>query len=99
MAGAPPSLAWAWSARGGMAGAHRLCLTLVGIHREVLEIAHDGRVERVRPHHRLAPLVAVVVPRHARRHYQVAAAHDELVALDRRVRALAVQHEAWRWAC
>ena len=80
----------------GRLGAYRLCLALVGVHREVLEIAHDRRVERVGPDDRLGPLVAVVVPGHARRDDQVAAPHDELVALDGRVGALAVEHEADR---
>src|SRR6266540_5029441 len=76
----------------GRALAHRLLLAGVGIHVEVLEVAHDGRVEPIGPDHRLGPLVAVVVPGHGRRDHQVAPPHHALVALDRGERALAVQH-------
>jgi len=66
---------------------------------QVLQEPHDLPVEDVHPNDRLGARVAVVVPRHARRHDQVAWLHRASLAVDRRVGALATQHEpnrAWR---
>jgi hypothetical protein len=60
------------------------------------EKAQQRDVQTVEPDDRLLAEVAVVVPSPGGRDDEVAAAHRRALAIDRRVRALAVEHEAQR---
>ncbi len=53
-------------------------------------------VEHVEPDHRLLGRIAVIVRSPVRRDHEIAAAHDGLLALDRGVSAIAVEHETDR---
>ena len=61
-----------------------------------LEIDEQRQVERIEPDHRAFAVMAVVVPRAARREDQVAALHHALLAVDDRVGAFAFDHDARR---
>ena len=57
---------------------------------------HRRHVEHVEPEHRLLRRIAVIVRRPARGDDEVAGRHEGLLALDRGICALAVEHEADR---
>ena len=61
-----------------------------------VEEAHQRDVEAVEPDHRLVAVVAVVVEGPRRRDDEVAVAHRRALAVDGRVGALAVEHQAQR---
>ncbi len=61
-----------------------------------IEQAHDRNIEPVHPHHRPVALVAVVVPGPRRRDDEVARLHDRPLAIDGRVGARTLDHEAQR---
>ena len=74
------------------AGVLHLLVEIVGERR--LEEIDLREIEHVEPQHRLLRGIAVVVRRPVRGDHEVAGRHERLLALDRRIGALAVEHEA-----
>ena len=67
-----------------------------GFEERAFEGSHERNVETVLPDNRLPGLIAVVVPRPARREYQVSRVHHGLLAFDGCVGSAPLHDEAER---
>ncbi len=72
-------------------------LLLVGVLRKLrVQKSNEGDVETVHPDDRFVGLVLVIVPLQRRRQHEIAGIHLEPLAVHRRGRAFALEHEAQR---
>mgnify|MGYP003694643057 CR=1 FL=1 len=74
----------------------RLAAFRIALLHDLVQRLHQRKIQTVEPEHRLARIVRVIMPGELRRENQIARLHDALLAVDRRISAIALKDKAQR---
>src|SRR6266850_2850615 len=71
----------------------RLAAFRIALLHDLMQRLHQWKIQTVQPQHRLAGIIGVIMPGELRRENQITGLHDALLAVDRRISAVALKDE------